>query len=62
MNQAAKELDFERAALLRDEIKRLKRGKGNISDRNIYVIYDTVIPDGVKQKNGKKQDYYKRCP
>ena len=25
MNQAAKELDFERAALLRDEIKRLKR-------------------------------------
>lgn len=27
MNQAAKELDFERAALLRDEIKRLKREK-----------------------------------
>ncbi|HNR66400.1 MAG TPA: UvrB/UvrC motif-containing protein [Atribacterota bacterium] len=25
MNQAAKELDFERAALLRDEVKRLKR-------------------------------------
>jgi excinuclease ABC subunit B len=25
MNQAAKELDFERAALLRDEIRRLKR-------------------------------------
>ncbi|MFW6148510.1 MAG: UvrB/UvrC motif-containing protein [Atribacterota bacterium] len=25
MNQAAKQLDFERAALLRDEIKRLKK-------------------------------------
>ncbi|MQA00550.1 MAG: excinuclease ABC subunit UvrB [Dehalococcoidia bacterium] len=56
MRQAAKELDFERAALLRDQVTELKReliGVGDTPEGLRSFTADTKRPDQRKQRGGR---------